>query len=45
MDFLCWRLKDNLIQNFIIIWNINAPVIVALLQNKERGGKGSEVAA
>lgn len=48
MDFLCRKLTDSLIQNSIIIWNINATVIVALLQNlgfKSLMEKESEVAA
>lgn len=47
MDFLCRQLKDNLIQNPIVIWNINATVVVALLQNlsfKRLMAKESEVA-
>lgn len=48
MDFLCRKLKDNLIQNPIVIWNINATVVVALLQNlsfKSLMAKESEAAA
>lgn len=47
MDFLCRKLTDSLIQNSIIIWNINATVIVALLQSlgfKSLIEKESEVA-
>lgn len=32
MDCLCRKLKDNLIQNSIIVWNINTTVFVAWLQ-------------